>query len=152
MKKARRIYTAWILISILGFSYSVSSGSSILCLSDDGHSKIEQAIEPCCTVEPSELIAVYHEDNLCFEGDCFEANCHEDSDCGDCNDIEVLSLLSIKHNQKRSRDLTPILYNLISQLCLVELGSTSSIEYRRLVEPPFLTVSQVALRATILIC
>lgn len=141
MKKYGQKYIAWILISIFGVACSLSSGSRVFCVGDEGHSNIEQAVESCCDPDTSPQ-----------SRGPLSGNAREDSDCGDCSDIDISALLSTILKGKSSREFPPLY---LTPACYVasELVTfaTSSVKNDNS-KSSNLTLSQFIITKTVLIC
>lgn len=141
MKSGRHNWIAWTLVAIFSASGSFSGMPGILCLSGAGHSRIESSGTSCCNPDISS------------ESDgAFESNNHEDTGCGDCNDIEVSNLLSTYRSVKRSHDFPPPPFTSISRLHSRDLIPVSFFGKRNILPSSSPTISQLVVSTTILIC
>lgn len=140
MKRPNQKRTAWILIAIFGISGAVSSGGRVLCIGADGHSQIEQAVEACC------IPGVVSDFDRAFN----DVN-QEDSECGDCNDIEVSNLLSFNRSVIRSDWESPQLFASINYLDSRALISILAFDKRDILKTLSPTVSYLVVTTTVLI-
>lgn len=141
MNELSQKLTTWMLISIFGIACSVLSGGRILCIGDSGHSKIEQQVESCCTLETSTQPAV-----------AVSSTNHKDDECGDCNDIDVSTLLSSNVNVRSSYDSTPAHFAAtcyISSKLLIPNSTYGKNDNSISFNP---TLSKLAVTTTVLIC
>lgn len=115
MNKHSQKVKAWIVISILCVSGAISSGSSVFCVGDEGHSRIERLVESCCDPDVNSE-----------SGCAFKSENREDTECGDCIDIEISNLLSTNRSEKSSHDFSPQLFTSIKRLYSRDLNPVSS--------------------------
>jgi hypothetical protein len=141
MKKHSQKYIAWILISIFGVACSVLSGSKVLCVGDEGHSKIEQAVVSCC----DQVVPHLSKDDL-------SSDAHQGDECGDCSDVDVSGLVAIGHKWKSSHDLTSSDFNSASYINSKLMISSTPSEKKDISQPFNLTFSQLTITNTVLIC
>lgn len=139
-QKSDQKLTVWLLIAIFGFSGAISSGNRVLCVGEDGHSQIEQAVESCCFP------------NVTLNQDKDSKNDNpEDSECGDCNDIEVSDMVSNNRSIVRSDCEAPPLYASISVLDSRALIHTRIFDKRDIPITSSPAVSQLVVTTTVLI-
>lgn len=140
MKKYIKKLFAYALLVVLGFSGAVSSGGNVLCVGDDGHSRIEQAIDSCC------LPIANLESNKSSAGDN-----HQDAECGDCNDIEVSDLLLTNRSVERSDCKAPLCYALINYLDSRALTLASTFDKHAIFVTLSPTIAQLVVTTAVLI-
>lgn len=126
---------------MFGLAYSVSSGSRVFCVGDEGHSKIEQAMKSCCVQDTS----------LQSEG-ALTSDAHEDDECGDCADIEVTALFTTRLNGESSYDLLPSHFTPVCYIDSKPLISVTSPEENDNSRSFNLTLSLLIITTTVLIC
>lgn len=141
MKPARHNWIAWTLVSLFSVSGSFSGAPDFLCVSSAGHSRIESSGKACCNPRISSESSI-----------AFEHSYPDETGCGDCNDIEVSSLLSINRSAKRIHDYTAPRVASISHFYSRNLAPVSFFDERNILQTLPITISQIVVRTTILIC
>lgn len=141
MKRQRQKYIVWAWMSVFSLSFAISGSDSVLCVGDEGHSRIERAVDSCCNVD------------FLFESDIASKNDnHDDSECGGCDDIEVSNTLSKSASVKRTDDISLRHFVLVGSLHSIDFVSVSFSGFRNVLSFIPATAPQLAVSTTILIC
>lgn len=141
MNPAKHNWIAWTLASLFSLSGLFSGAPGFLCVSGAGHSRIENSGNSCCNPNISSESSI-----------AFENSFPDDTGCGDCNDIEVSSLLSISQSAKRIHDYPAPRVASVSHFYSRNLAPVSFFDERYILQTLPITISQIVVRTTIIIC